>query len=239
MYPLQRFFSILVLIFLTAGCSMGQENSGTIPVTEYFQKLSQAKDKQLIDVRTPGEYSEGHLANSVNIDYNGANFEAALDKLDKNKPTFIYCLSGGRSGSALQAFARKGFKLVYNMEGGIMQWKARNYPLAGSDPGAQVWKGMTKENFNALVNGPRPVLIDFKAAWCAPCKQLKPILDEIANEKKGKFDVVFIDVDENKSLADMLKISSIPLLVFYEKGKPKHNIEGFADKQTILKAIGY
>jgi thioredoxin-like negative regulator of GroEL len=50
--------------------------------------------------------------------------------------------------------------------------------------------------------------------------------------------VVFIDIDENKSLADDLKIRSIPLLIYYVKGKPKSNIEGMSDKKTILEAIG-
>jgi thioredoxin 1 len=63
-------------------------------------------------------------------------------------------------------------------------------------------------------------------------------LDEIQQEYGDKVKVVFIDIDENKSLADDLKIRSIPLLIYYVKGKPKANIEGMSDKKTILEAIG-
>ncbi|HAD34512.1 MAG TPA: thioredoxin [Chitinophagaceae bacterium] len=227
-----------LMVLFTHSCSNAQQEAQTKSVIEYFQLLGSNRDKLIIDVRTPQEFADGHLANAININYNSADFEEQLDKLPKNKPIFIYCLSGGRSGSALQSFSKKGFKTVYNMQGGILQWKAKNYPLAGSDPNAQSWTGMTKEAFNQLIHGDLPVLIDFKAAWCGPCKAIKPIMDEIQQEYGDKVKVVFIDIDENKSLADDLKIRSIPLLIYYVKGKPKANIEGMSDKKSILEAIG-
>jgi thioredoxin len=96
---------------------------------------------------------------------------------------------------------------------------------------------MSKEEFEKLTNGDIPVLVDFNATWCGPCKRLKPILAEIEKEYAGKVKVVAIDVDENKSLAESMKVTNIPLLIYYKKGKVEMNIEGFADKAQLVSAM--
>jgi thioredoxin 1 len=230
------------LILLTGFSSCAQQGGQTIPVDQYLRLLAETKNEYLLDVRTPGEFAGGHLNNAVNIDYNGSSFEADIDKLDRNRPVFIYCLSGGRSGSALSVLQKKGFKTVYNMQGGILQWKANNYPLNNSDPAtasASSWKGMSMEDYKKLTEkSDVPVLVDFKAAWCGPCKMLKPELDALQEEYKGKLKIVAIDVDENKSLADAMKIRSIPLLIYYKGGKVAMNIEGYADRASLKKSFG-
>jgi rhodanese-related sulfurtransferase len=74
-------------------------------------------------VRTPGEVSEGYIDGAtLFIDYNGSNFESKISKLDKSKSYVIYCRSGGRSARASELMASKGFKKLYNLEGGISNW---------------------------------------------------------------------------------------------------------------------
>lgn len=227
-------FSLLTISWM----SCAQQNN-TIPVEDFMKQLVETKNEYLLDVRTPSEYAEEHLNNAVNIDYNGNQFQDEIGKLDKSRPVYVYCLSGGRSASAAQALSDKGFK-VYNMKGGIMQWKAKNYPLNNTTPSSMAaagWKGMTQEEYDQITNSEIPVLVDFKAAWCGPCKQLKPVLDELQAEYQGKLKIVFIDVDQNKSLADKMKISSIPLMIYYKNGKAAMNIEGFADKNSIKRSL--
>lgn len=234
-----KFLLSALVVFVLFSCTSAQNNSTTtISAIEYFKKLSTTKNKQILDVRTPGEFNSEHLANAVNIDYQSSTFETELEKLDKSKPVFLYCLSGGRSGEALNIMARKGFKEVYNLQGGIMAWKAQNYPLNNSNPAAQSWKGMTKEEFTKIINDKTPVLVDFNAVWCGPCKQLKPILNELQAEYPSKLKVVFLDVDVNKSLADDMKIRQIPFMTYYVNGKVKMNIEGLTDKANLIKALG-
>jgi thioredoxin len=217
-------------------CESNNAQTKTIPTLEYQQLLTETKNNQIIDVRTEGEFMEEHLHNAININFNGNDFEANIKKLDKTKPTFIYCLSGGRSGSAMEIFAKNGFKQVYNMQGGILQWKGDQLPLTGAEENPS-WKGMSKEEFEKITNGDIPVLIDFNATWCGPCKKLKPILAEIEKEYAGKIKVVAIDVDENKSLAESMKVTNIPLLIYYKKVKVEMNIEGFADKARLVSAM--
>ena len=72
----------------------------------------------LLDVRTHEEYSEGHIEGALNLDIYDKQFSIELDKLDKTKPVYVYCKSGGRSSNASEIMKEKGFKEVYNLVGG-------------------------------------------------------------------------------------------------------------------------
>lgn len=82
----------------------------------------------ILDVRTPQEYAAGHIAKSVNLDFYRGDFEAELDKLDKNKVYLVYCRSDNRSGQAADIMRKLGFTEVYDMDGGIMDWEAEGLP---------------------------------------------------------------------------------------------------------------
>ena len=73
---------------------------GKVSIDEFEKLLSLTKNRQLIDVRTDEEFQSGHLKNALNIDINSSDFEPKIKALDKTKPVFVYCLSGGRSSSA-------------------------------------------------------------------------------------------------------------------------------------------
>ncbi len=96
--------------------------SETISIDAFEQKLAGTPDAQLIDVRTPGEFAQGHLTNAVNINIGSPSFSSAISNLDKEKPVFVYCLTGVRSRRAAQQLHQQGFKVVYDMQGGVMKW---------------------------------------------------------------------------------------------------------------------
>lgn len=76
----------------------------------------------LLDVRTPGEFAGGSIAGAINIDYTAADFSQQIDGLSKDKPVYLFCQSGGRSGKALKLLTEKGFPEVYNLIGGYGAW---------------------------------------------------------------------------------------------------------------------
>ena len=82
----------------------------------------------IIDVRTPEEYADGHIEKAINLDYYSETFADELDQLDKEKTYLIYCRTDQRSGEALDMMAELGFREVYNMLGGIVQWEEVNLP---------------------------------------------------------------------------------------------------------------
>lgn len=117
----------LLLILLTSlflvSCK-GQE-------TEHFKILDSAQYQEvisknqvtIIDVRTPGEYKEGHIKNAQNINVQSNDFREKMQYFDKEKPIYIYCRSGARSYQAGKILEEMGFIEIYDLNGGILSWK--------------------------------------------------------------------------------------------------------------------
>lgn len=117
----------LLLMVSIAGCANSTQGSksGVQNINEdEFAKIVQAEKAIVVDVRTPQEVAAGIIKGAtVFADINGSNFEAQVEKLDKSKTYIIYCRSGARSSSAANYMVSKGFTKVYNLNGGISNWK--------------------------------------------------------------------------------------------------------------------
>jgi phage shock protein E len=95
---------------------------------DYYDKYLKTDSAVLLDVREFFEFRKSRLKDAVNIPSSG-NIELAADSLDKNTSFFLYCYSGGRSSKAARIFYEKGFRKVYNLEGGITAWKKEKMPV--------------------------------------------------------------------------------------------------------------
>ncbi len=111
-----------------AGAAQGAAINTTIGVDAFEQKLGE-QDVQLVDVRTPQEFSEGHLKNAANFDIYEPDFTSHFAELDKEKPVLVYCRSGKRSADAAALLEEAGFKEIYNLDGGILRWENAGKPL--------------------------------------------------------------------------------------------------------------
>jgi rhodanese-related sulfurtransferase len=83
----------------------------------------------VLDLRTPREFAGGRIAVATNINFQAADFETAIARLDRSKPCLIYCAVGGRSTAALPAFHKLGFQSVYHLDGGLKGWAKAGLPL--------------------------------------------------------------------------------------------------------------
>jgi len=114
--------AIVFALFVSATSFAQNPGFHDVQVAE-FEKLTNAGKGTTLDVRTPKEYVEGHLKGSINMNYFDKDFKDQLGKLDKAKPVYVYCHSGGRSSKAMSIMKSQGFTAVYNLTGGYAGWK--------------------------------------------------------------------------------------------------------------------
>jgi phage shock protein E len=100
-------------------------------VTEFSAKVAEAGVITL-DVRTPGEFAEGHVEGARLIDFQSGNFENEIAALDKNATYAVYCRSGNRSGQAVKVMQDAGFTNLFNMDGGVIDWANAGLPLVNN-----------------------------------------------------------------------------------------------------------
>ena len=227
----------LLLLTLFYACSNAQTSNEKLSIDDFEKTLQATTDAQIIDVRTPEEFNNGHLKNALNIDWNGDKFDEQIKNLDKSKPQFVYCLSGGRSSNAAELMRKQGFSKVYEMKGGMMAWNNANKPVETTN-NFPTQKGISLEDYNKQIINNKLVLVDFNAPWCIPCQKMAPMFEKIAVEQKNKLAFIKINVDQNKELAKAILIESLPTIIIYKEGKEvwKHN--GIIEEKELISEIG-
>lgn len=94
-----------------------------------------------------------------------------------------------------------------------------------------------KAHFDTLVNSEVPVLVDFHAEWCGPCKMQAPILKEVAREVGGKARIIKIDVDKNQEIASRYQVRGVPTLILFKKGAVVWKTSGVVEKHQLMETI--
>jgi thioredoxin len=145
----------------------------------------------------------------------------------------VYCASGGRSGQAAQWLASNGFTQVENLKGGFNEWKSEKKPF---DATANVVQ-LTIDQYYASLKSNKPVLVDFGAEWCPPCRKMQPVLDALQNEMKDKFKLVKVDGGINTAVMQQLDVSILPTFIVYKNGKEIWRKQGVVEKDELKKQL--
>ena len=115
--------AVLVLVVLIISCQKKTPKEvQTLESKLFAEKLKSTDNPQLLDVRSPEEFEEGHIENATNVNWNDINFVKNAQQYDKSKPIFVYCKAGVRSRKAAHKLAELGFTNIYSLEGGIDKW---------------------------------------------------------------------------------------------------------------------
>lgn len=228
-----KIFSLFLLSFLILSCQgQSAKEVKTVDVKTFAEKLNTTSNPQLLDVRTPEEFSDGHIDHAVNVDWNGEDFVTKAKQYDRSKPIFVYCKVGGRSSQAAKKLAELGFKEVYNLDGGYMKWDK-----SGVADTSEKIIGMCDQEFNELLQSNDRVMVDFGAKWCAPCIKMKPYITKLQTELKDQIKIVQLDADENKTLVKQMKLDSLPVIIVYEKGKEVWRNLGYISEEELRKHL--
>ena len=127
---MKKVIAILASVLLLAGCS-SSSSAIDLSVSEFSSKVTEA-GMITLDVRTPGEFNEGHIEGAQLIDFQSGNFESEIATLDKSKTYAVYCRSGSRSGQAVKIMSDAGFTNLYNLNGGVIDWANAGLPLVNN-----------------------------------------------------------------------------------------------------------
>lgn len=125
---LPLFLVLIVVAVAAAGSAVTNVTVGK--AQKLMNERAGKPDFVILDVRTPEEFSGGHLAGAVNLDVQAKDFEKKLRALDRNKSYLVYCRTGNRSRMATIAMEALGFRSIFHMNEGIVKWKQQNLPLA-------------------------------------------------------------------------------------------------------------
>jgi thioredoxin 1 len=219
------FFS-LVLLF---ACKT--ETSSVLLQAPDFREKIVKEHVQVLDVRTPEEYNEGHLKDAVNININSSSFDEETKALYSDLPIYVYCLRGSRSSKASDRLKKLGFQEIYELDNGYDAWL---------DKGFETYKTLPKKlfandtiPFMEAIKGDKLVLVDFNATWCGPCKILQPTIDKIHDERTDDVIVYSIDVDQNPDLARIYEANSIPLLLMFKNSEIVHRSLGVIGEKEL------
>lgn len=232
-----RFLAALLLAgswFLFAGTLCAQTPNKTELSPDAFQQQIAQKDVQVLDVRTPGEYQKGHIANSLQADWNDRpQFIDRVAALDKTKPVYVYCLAGGRSAAAAEWMRANGYATVVGLKGGINAWKSADKPLEG----VMAVKAVSLNEYQALVNRQGWILVDFGAVWCPPCKKMQPVIDQLIKEAGSALTLVNMDGGSQTELMKALKVEGLPTFILYKNGQEKWRKQGITTLEEFKQQL--
>lgn len=93
------------------------------------------------------------------------------------------------------------------------------------------------ETFKDLIQSEKPVLVDFYADWCQPCKAMTPVIKEVAQSLNGKARVVKVNIDKNQAAAQAYNVSAVPTFIIFKKGQPVWRHAGMIDKPSLLRTL--
>jgi len=199
-----------------------------------FQQHLNDGNAQILDVRTSDEYQAGHIKNAMLANWiDKDEFTERVKYLDKNKPVLVYCASGGRSSQAANWLAGNGFTKVENLKGGFNEWKSEKKPFDAPTTVIQ----LTIDQYYASLKTNNPVLVDFGAEWCPPCRKMQPVLDALQNEMKDKFKIVKVDGGINTAVMQQLDVSTLPTFIVYKNGKEVWRKQGIVEKNELKKQL--
>ncbi len=208
--------------------------SSVVSATDFNSAISAGNDVTILDVRTPEEYSMGHIAKAKNVNVYASDFENQINLLDKSKSVYVYCKSGSRSAEASAKIAKLGFN-VTDLDGGLLAWSNEKLPLEGVKQVKN--NGYTLNSYNEFIAANTVVLVDFYADWCGPCRMMAPHIAKMKKKYGEELKILKVDTDKSPAISQHFNITGIPLVKLYANGEEVYNKVGYHDENQLTELL--
>lgn len=228
---MKKFLACLfTLLYFSCSAQSGKKTL----TTDEFEKAITNADAQILDVRTVEEYKNSHIKNTMHADWlNKDQFKDRTSFIDKNKPVYIYCLSGVRSAAAAEWLRKNGYQDVLELQNGLNAWKKENKHVERGS----IEKQMNMDEYNELLKSDSVTLVDFGAKWCPPCLKMEPVLKELENDKMVVYKFIKIDAGVHTDIQKTLNIEALPVFIIYKNGKVVWRKQGLVTKDEFIKQL--
>lgn len=215
-------------------CLDVKSTNGKLTALDFGNAISETKETiQLLDVRTIEEYNGGHINNSILSNINDElAFESAISVLDKNKAVYVYCLAGGRSSKAVEYLVQRGFKYVYELEGGMNAWRKANMP----EERTNLTQQLSVQSFETNIDKEGTHLICIQSKYCGPCVEMEPVIANIEKEYAG-ITILRINGGVDREVMKHLKVDEIPTFIVFKNGSERRRITGLTNKERLVGTI--
>ncbi len=225
---MMKYLYALAFVMTISACKAQDANVKLSP--DEFEKGMKTAGAQVLDVRTAKEFNSGHLPHSLWADWTDKNeFNRRIQSVDKDRPVYVYCLSGGRSSAAAAWMRANGFSKVLELQGGVNAWKGSGKQLEGQEPVKQ----MTVDEYWASIPKDQITLVDFGATWCPPCVKMEPVLEQLKNDKSVTFRFVKVDAGVHFDVMKSVGVEPLPTFIVYKNGKETWRKDGIVTLEEL------
>ena len=240
---MRKIFLVLFSLLFFSCSESSKKKTNSLPAqfldveNSQLIKLLDKNPGVILDVRTTEEVSAGYIENASFINFYDDDFLEKASWIKKNQPIYVYCHAGGRSSKAARKLISLGFSEVYNLIGGYSKWLSDDLPIVkGLEINSSKYKIYKLETVNEIIESSKNVLVVFKTPWCLPCKKLDIVLDEFSL-KYPSWEVVKINMDKNKNIAEAFSVGSVPTILAFAKKVNYFSFTGFIDLSDLEKSI--
>jgi rhodanese-related sulfurtransferase/glutaredoxin-related protein len=202
------------LILLTT--VFAQETSpALLSVDSFATKISRQSKPQIIDVRTPEEFSINHINGAIYINLKEESHLKASENFDKAKPVFIYAIQNSRPDILAKELREKGYTNVYELKGGIASWIGGGYPYYTS-----LTNTISLTDYKKTIADNKVVIVEIGTKFCGLCTKAKVILDSLQREHNSSYKILEIELYNNPQLvAELKEVTAVPTIILYKEGK--------------------
>lgn len=225
--------TLALLLFTTIVFSQDKSSSSIVLLDAFYSKIKSQKNPQIIDARGPDEFALNHIEDAVNFNLKSENYEKAVGALNPSQPVFIYSIAAYRSGLLSTELIKRGFSEVYILEGGIAAW------IGGGKPFYSNLKSkLSLPEYKKIIAENNFVLLDIGSKYCATCKTVKPILENLRTQYGEKLKIVQIELEESPQvIADLKTVRVFPTLILYQNGNIVFKNDGLGDLKNNVDVV--